>query len=107
MLHALATAAVLGPDLGPQPRILPVVPLFHVNAWGLPFTAPLIGASLIMPGPALDGASLWDLCQAEGVESAWGVPTIWQGLFAEIQSRGAKPANLRHIVVAAARCPAA
>lgn len=43
MLHALATAAVLGPDLGPQPRILPVVPLFHVNAWGLPFTAPLIG----------------------------------------------------------------
>ena len=105
MLHALATAAVLGPDLGPQPRILPVVPLFHVNAWGLPFTAPLIGASLIMPGPALDGASLWDLCQAEGVESAWGVPTIWQGLFAEIQARGAKPANLRHIVVGGSAMP--
>ncbi|WP_405406251.1 long-chain fatty acid--CoA ligase [Paracoccus sp. Ld10] len=105
MLHALATAAVLGPDLGPQPRILPVVPLFHVNAWGLPFTAPLIGASLIMPGPALDGASLWDLCQAEGVQSAWGVPTIWQGLFAEIQARGAKPDALRHIVVGGSAMP--
>ncbi|MGZ3216143.1 long-chain fatty acid--CoA ligase [Paracoccus sp. T5] len=105
MLHALATAAVLGPDLGPQPRILPVVPLFHVNAWGLPFTAPLIGASLVMPGPHLDGASLWDLCEAERVESAWGVPTIWQGLLAEIRTRGAKPAALRHIVVGGSAMP--
>nr|WP_111298621.1 long-chain fatty acid--CoA ligase [Paracoccus saliphilus] len=105
MLHALATAAVLGPDLGPQPRILPVVPLFHVNAWGLPFTGPLIGASLIMPGPHLDGASLWDLCDTEGVESAWGVPTIWQGLLAEIRARGAKPAALRHIVVGGSAMP--
>lgn len=105
MLHALATAVALGPDLGPQPRILPVVPLFHVNAWGLPFTAPLIGASLIMPGPHLDGASLWDLCQSEAVDSAWGVPTIWQGLFAEILSRGAKPDALRHIVVGGSAMP--
>lgn len=105
MLHALTTAAVLGPDLGPQPCILPVVPLFHVNAWGLPFTAPLIGASLILPGPALDGASLWQLCQAEGVESAWGVPTIWQGLMAEIRARGAKPDRLRHIVVGGSAMP--
>lgn len=105
MLHALATAAVLGPDLGAQPRILPVVPLFHVNAWGLPFTGPLIGASLIMPGPALDGASLWNLCDSERVESAWGVPTIWQGLMAEIQSRGTKPQALRHIVVGGSAMP--
>ncbi|MBM3603682.1 MAG: AMP-binding protein, partial [Alphaproteobacteria bacterium] len=105
MLHALTTAAVLGPDLGPQPRILPVVPLFHVNAWGLPFTAPLIGASLIMPGPHLDGASLWELCEGEHVESAWGVPTIWQGLLAEIRTRGAKPHALRHIVVGGSAMP--
>ena len=105
MLHALATAAVLGPDLGAQPRIMPVVPLFHVNAWGLPFSAPLMGASLIMPGPSLDGASLWDLCQAERVESAWGVPTIWQGLMTEIQARGAKPEALRHIVVGGSAMP--
>ncbi|WP_111557546.1 long-chain fatty acid--CoA ligase [Paracoccus sediminilitoris] len=105
MLHSLATAAVLGPDLGIQPRILPVVPLFHVNAWGLPFTAPLIGASLVMPGPHLDGASLWDLCQSERVQSAWGVPTIWQGLYAEMKARGAKPDALRHIVVGGSAMP--
>ena len=105
VLHALSIAASLSPDLGPQPRILPVVPLFHVNAWGLPFAGPLIGASLIMPGPNLDGASLWQLCEDEGVESAWGVPTIWQGLFAEIRKRGAKPAALRHIVVGGSAMP--
>ncbi|MDB6179919.1 long-chain fatty acid--CoA ligase [Paracoccus fistulariae] len=105
MLHALSVATVLGPDLHYEPRILPVVPLFHVNAWGLPFTAPLIGGSLIMPGPFLDGASLWDLCQAERVETAWGVPTIWQGLYAEIGKRGHKPDALRHMVVGGSAMP--
>ena len=105
MLHAMAIAATIGADLGPQPRIMPVVPLFHVNAWGLPFTGPLIGASLIMPGAALEGASLWELSEAERVESAWGVPTIWQGLYAEIERRGAKPAALRHIVVGGSAMP--
>jgi len=105
MLHSLATAAVLGADLGVQPRILPVVPLFHVNAWGLPFTCPLIGASMVMPGPHLDGASLWDLCQTEGVQSAGGVPTIWQGLHSEMLARGGKPEALRHIVVGGSAMP--
>ncbi|MDB6177821.1 long-chain fatty acid--CoA ligase [Paracoccus sp. Z330] len=105
VLHAFSVAATIGPDLGKQPRILPVVPLFHVNAWGLPFYAPLAGASLIMPGPYLDGASLWDLCEAESVQSAWGVPTIWQGLHAEIVTRGRKPAALRHVVVGGSAMP--
>lgn len=105
VLHTFSVAACLGPDLGHQPRILPVVPLFHVNAWGLPFYAPLCGASLIMPGPHLDGASLWQLCEEERVESAWGVPTIWQGLQAEIDKRGAKPSALRHIVVGGSAMP--
>lgn len=105
ILHAMSMAACLGPQLGTQPRILPVVPLFHVNAWGLPFYAPMAGASLIMPGPHLDGASLWQLCEDEGVESAWGVPTIWQGLAAEIARRGSKPSALRHIVVGGSAMP--
>lgn len=105
VLHALSVATVLGPDLRYEPRILPVVPLFHVNAWGLPFTAPLIGGSLIMPGPFLDGQSLWDLCQDERVETAWGVPTIWQGLFSEIQKRGRKPDALQHMVVGGSAMP--
>ncbi|MCF3972170.1 long-chain fatty acid--CoA ligase [Paracoccus salsus] len=105
VLHAMSIAVCLGPDLGPQPRILPVVPLFHVNAWGLPFAGPLMGASLIMPGPHLDGESLWQLCEDEGVESAWGVPTIWQGLYTEIRKRDAKPGALRHIVVGGSAMP--
>ncbi|MFV0386438.1 long-chain fatty acid--CoA ligase [Paracoccus sp. (in: a-proteobacteria)] len=105
VLHAMSIATTLGADLGNQPRILPVVPQFHVNAWGLPFAAPLLGASLIMPGPHLDGANLWDLCQTEAVESAWGVPTIWQGLYAEILRRGTKPHALRHIVVGGSAMP--
>lgn len=105
VLHAMSIVVCLSADLGPQPRILPVVPLFHVNAWGLPFAGPLMGASLIMPGPHLDGASLWQLCEDERVESAWGVPTIWQGLYAEMLKRGAKPAALRHIVVGGSAMP--
>ncbi|WP_348524741.1 long-chain fatty acid--CoA ligase [Paracoccus marinaquae] len=105
VLHAVSIALSLSADLGNQPRILPVVPQFHVNAWGLPFYAPLAGASLIMPGPHLDGASLWDLCEEERVESAWGVPTIWQGLFAEIEKRGAKPSSMRHLVVGGSAMP--
>ncbi len=105
MLHAMSVVVCLSADLGPQPRILPVVPLFHVNAWGLPFAGPLMGASLVMPGPQLDGPSLWQLCEDEAVESAWGVPTIWQGLYAEIRRRGAKPDALRHIVVGGSAMP--
>lgn len=105
VLHAMSIAVSLSADLGNQPRILPVVPQFHVNAWGLPFYAPLTGASLIMPGPHLDGASLWDLCEDERVESAWGVPTIWQGLFSEIQKRGAKPSAMHHLVVGGSAMP--
>lgn len=105
MLHAMSVVVCLSADLGPQPRILPVVPLFHVNAWGLPFAGPLMGASLVMPGPQLDGSSLWQLCEDEAVESAWGVPTIWQGLYAEIRRRGAKPDALRHIVVGGSAMP--
>jgi acyl-CoA synthetase (AMP-forming)/AMP-acid ligase II len=72
-------------------RVLPVVPLFHVNAWGLPYTAPMVGASLIFPGGALDGASLFKLMDAEKVSSAWGVPTVWQGLAGEIANQGRNP----------------
>lgn len=88
VLHALSVAATIGPDLGKQPRILPVVPLFHVNAWGLPFYAPLAGASLIMPGPFLDGASLWDLCEGESVQSAWGVPDDLAGAICRNRQAG-------------------
>ncbi|AUH32311.1 long-chain-fatty-acid--CoA ligase [Paracoccus tegillarcae] len=108
VLHSLQ-AGVSGfvVDMGEDARILPVVPLFHVNAWGLPYLAPMIGADLVFPGSALDGDSLYDLIESEGVTSAWGVPTIWQGLQDAIDKRGGKPPSLRQIVVGGSAAPRA
>ncbi|QJX03422.1 long-chain fatty acid--CoA ligase [Alcanivorax sp. IO_7] len=86
-------------------RILPVVPMFHVNAWGLPYAAPLTGCSLIMPGPALDGASLFDLMDREKVSGAWGVPTVWMGLLTEMKERGRKPGELRQVLIGGSAPP--
>jgi len=105
VLHTLMTGVSLHACLQPGKRILPVVPLFHVNAWGLPYAAPLTGASLVFPGPHLDGASLYDLMDAEGVFSAWGVPTIWLGLLGEIERRGALPEGFGEMIVGGAAAP--
>ena len=86
-------------------RILPVVPMFHVNAWGLPYAAPLTGCSLIMPGANLDGASLFDLMDQEHVTGAWGVPTVWMGLLAEMKERGRKPGELRQVLIGGSAPP--
>ncbi|MRX51137.1 long-chain-fatty-acid--CoA ligase [Paracoccus sp. S-4012] len=99
VLHAMIVALVTSEAMNEQTRVMPVVPLFHVNAWGLPYTAPLVGAELVFPGPRLDGASLWEVMEAEAVTSAWGVPTIWMGLLNEIKKRGRKPEALAHMVV--------
>lgn len=105
VLHGLYTAVALGVTLPREARILPVVPLFHVNAWGLPYFAPLMGHSLIMPGAALDGPSLWKLMEAEKVDSAWGVPTVWMGLMGEIKAQGRKPEGFGHVVVGGSAAP--
>ena len=78
--------------------LLPVVPLFHANAWGLPYVAPLLGANLILPGARLDGESLFDLMDSEHVRSAWGVPTVWLGVLAEMRKRGRKPEGFSHVL---------
>ena len=95
VLHALTTSLNLGPSLGDGMKVLPVVPLFHVNAWGLPYAAPLTGTSLIFPGPNLDGASLFDLMDQENVNSAWGVPTVWLGLLDEIRKQERVPSQFQ------------
>jgi fatty-acyl-CoA synthase len=105
VLHALFEAMTLGPSIPPESKILPVVPLFHVNAWGLPYFAPLMGHSLVMPGGALDGPSLFKLMDDEGVFSAWGVPTVWLGLMGEIKAQARKPANFSHMVVGGSAAP--
>ncbi|HEU0035748.1 MAG TPA: long-chain fatty acid--CoA ligase [Kofleriaceae bacterium] len=80
ILHTLVTALPDSLDLSRADTLLPVVPMFHVNAWGLPFTAALVGAKLVFPGPHLDPAGLLDLFVAERVTVAAGVPTIWLGI---------------------------
>ena len=105
VIHAMLIAISLSESLRPGRKVLPVVPLFHVNAWGIPYAAPLIGCSLVMPGPRLDGASLYELMDAEGVYSAWGVPTVWLGLLAEIRRRGRPPEGLGDVVIGGSAAP--
>ena len=105
VLHSFTVAVSLLQKLGLGKRILPVVPLFHVNAWGLPYMAPMTGATLVMPGAHLDGKSLYDLIEAERVEFAWGVPSVWMGLMAEIKARGRNPEALTDMLVGGAAPP--
>lgn len=107
VLHALYTIAGHPQSLAAGEKVLPVVPLFHVNAWGLPYIAPLAGMSMVMPGRHLDGASLYDLMEREGVFSAWGVPTVWAGLQTEIERRGGPPAAFKDLVVGGSAAPRA
>ncbi len=99
VLHAVSAILAAPQSFGAEARVLPVVPLFHVNAWGLPYAAPLSGTDLVFPGPRLDGASLWDLMQAQRVTAGWGVPTVWGGLIEEMRKRGARPDRLARLVI--------
>lgn len=87
-LHALGTSLSDGLALSFNDSVLPVVPMFHVNAWGTPYAATMVGAKQVHPGPYLDAVSLLDLCQDEGVTIAAGVPTIWMGI---LQALDAEP----------------
>ena len=87
--------------------ILPVVPMFHVNAWGVPYAAPMIGAKLVFPGPHLDGASLHALMEAEGVTFSAGVPTVWLGLINFAIANNLSFSTLRRTVIGGSACPPA
>jgi fatty-acyl-CoA synthase len=107
ILHAYASA--LPDSLGCSARdaILPVVPMFHVNAWGLAYSCPLVGAKLVMPGPQLDGKSLYDLFETEKVTFSAGVPTVWQGLLAHVKQNGLRFSTLTRTVIGGSSCPPA
>jgi acyl-CoA synthetase (AMP-forming)/AMP-acid ligase II len=107
VLHSLSTALPSGLGLGPRDVVLPVVPMFHVNAWGLPHTCPLVGAKLVMPGPRLDGKSLFEQFESEGVTFSAGVPTVWLGLLQYLRDSGARPSSLRTIVIGGSAAPPA
>jgi len=105
VLHTYAAALPDSLNCSAADSILPVVPMFHVNAWGLPYVACMVGAKLVFPGPFLDGKSLHDLFEAEGVTMSAGVPTVWQGLLTHVESNGLKFSTMRRTVIGGSACP--
>ena len=104
-LHTLIT---LQPDvmgLSQKDVILPVVPMFHANAWGVAFSAPGAGAKIVMPGAKMDGASIFELLDSEGVTFSAAVPTVWQMLLQHLEATGAKLPVLKKVVIGGAACP--
>jgi fatty-acyl-CoA synthase len=106
ILHAYAVALPDAFNCSARDVVLPVVPMFHVNAWGLPYVACMVGAKLVFPGPALDGKSLHDLFESEGVTLSAGVPTVWQGLLAHMAGNGLRFSTMRRTIIGGSACPA-
>jgi len=107
VLHALASALPDVKNLSARDAALPVVPMFHVNAWGIPYSAGIVGCKLILPGPRVDGESLFELLDIEGATVTVGVPTIWMQLLETMRKKGRKPSQLTRISVGGAACPPA
>jgi fatty-acyl-CoA synthase len=107
ILHAYAE---ISPDvmcLSSRDVVLPVVPMFHVNAWGLPYACAMVGSKLVLPGAGLDGASLYELFEKEQVTFSGGVPTVWLGLLQHLQKNGLKFTRPWRSVVGGSACPPA
>ena len=108
LLHSYAVCTADGFALSSADAALVVVPLFHVNAWGIPYAAAMCGAKLVLPGQRLDGASLYDLMRCEGVTIALGVPTVWTNLFGYVEREGLDPSKdlrLERVVIGGAAAP--
>ena len=107
LLHAYATSLPDAKNFSASSVVLAIVPMFHVNAWGIPYAAPLVGAKLVFPGPGLDGASLYELLETERVDSASGVPTVWLNLINYMKQNKLKLSTLKVTTIGGAACPAA
>jgi fatty-acyl-CoA synthase len=107
LLHAFAAALPDVMCLSARDSILPVVPMFHVNAWGIPYSAAMVGAKLVFPGAQLDGKSVYELLESEGVTFAAGVPTVWQMLLGHMKPGGLRFSTLNRTVIGGSACPPA
>ncbi|MCX7252013.1 MAG: 3-(methylthio)propionyl-CoA ligase [Burkholderiales bacterium] len=104
VLHTYASALPDALSVSARDTVLPVVPMFHVNAWGFPYSACMVGAKLVFPGPGLDGASLYELFESEGVTVSAGVPTVWQGLLNHVQSNGLRFSTMKRTIIGGSAC---
>ncbi|MBO9450386.1 long-chain-fatty-acid--CoA ligase [Tropicibacter sp. R16_0] len=105
VLHSIAGNQPDGMALSAKDTVMAVVPMFHANAWGVPYIAAAIGCKIVLPGPNLDGESLVKLIDGEQVSVALGVPTIWMGLLAALESTGSKAESLQRTVVGGSALP--
>jgi len=107
ILHAYSGALPDSLNLSARDTVLPVVPMFHVNAWGIPYSAAATGCKLVFPGPAMDGKSIYELIEGEKVTMAAGVPTVWQMLLGHMQAGGLKFSTMKRTVIGGSACPPA
>lgn len=107
LLHAFAAALPDSMALSARDSVLPVVPMFHVNAWGIPYAAALVGCKLVLPGALLDGRSIHELMEAEQVTFAAGVPTVWQMLLGHMKAQGLRFTSLTRTLIGGSACPPA
>jgi fatty-acyl-CoA synthase len=107
VLHAFGAALPDALNCSSRDVILPVVPMFHVNAWSLPYVGCMTGAKLVFPGAGLDGKSLYELFESEKVTVSAGVPTVWQGLLAYVDGAGLTFSTMKRTVIGGSACPPA
>ena len=107
VLHTLVTLQSDFIGLSARDVVMPIVPMYHSNAWGLGFSAPAVGAKLVMPGPKMDGASLRELIETEGVTFAAAVPTVWETLLDHLRTTGARMPSLKRALIGGAAAPEA
>jgi len=107
MLHAFGAALPDGLNVSAREVVLPVVPMFHVNAWGLPYSCALVGAKMVFPGQHLDGKSVYQLFESEGVTLSAGVPTVWLALLNHMKENRLRFSTLKRTVIGGSACPPA
>jgi fatty-acyl-CoA synthase len=107
VLHAIASLHSGALNIGRDAVVLPVVPMFHVNAWGTPYAVAMAGAKFVLPGPGLDGKNLSELIESEKATLLLGVPTVWLGLLTYLDQVGKKLESVQHAVVGGSAAPLA
>jgi fatty-acyl-CoA synthase len=107
VLNALVLTTPSVVPLSTHDTVLPVVPMFHINAWCIPYGAPMAGAKLVLPGPKLDGASLYELMESERVTVSAGVPTIWLALLQHVEANQLRFSTMRRTAVGGSAMPQA
>ena len=105
VLHAMAANQTDVFGCGARDVVLPIVPMFHANAWAIAFVAPMCGAKFVMPGAKLDGQSVYELLEGEKVTFTAAVPTVWQGLLGFLRENNLKPTTLKRVAIGGSAIP--